>query len=212
MHIKNRLSKTSIIVFILACCLLFSIFSPVNETNSGEKELELGRLESYVPLRMHFGRGFSRSGLEGTLSDGKIRIVVYSHVPWLSSSPSREEFVIEPTEAEWEEFFRVCEKANIWGLEATGRSLSRSVYSAISSNVRWVLWLEYPNRILKIAGEELAVDPSADVMGVVGEHSKRVISRNVRITNEHENIQMIFNAIKRLLGESFSGYNFNLTS
>ena len=73
--------------------------------------------------------------------------------------------------------------------------------------------MEYPDRILKIEGMELIVDPNADVRGIGDERLKYIISNNIQIANEHENIQMIFHAIKRLLGEDISSrYTFNLTS
>jgi len=195
---------------------MFYVFSPANETR-----VEKVQLESYVPLRMHFGIGFSisglRSGLEGTLSDGKIRIVVYSHVPWLFDAPSREEFVIEPTEAEWEEFFRVCEKANIWGLRNDGESFSDVL--VVRPGISWRLELEYPDRTLEIGGGEVFVPPGVlmgairflgDVIGIMDEDHGHFISDNIRIAGEHENIQMIFDAIQRLLGERASKYRFNL--
>ena len=138
------MTRASIMVFILACSLLFSVFSSANDSRADEIELE-----SYVPLRMHFVISHGRPRNIGTLSgDGKINFVTYRN-----TGNTRREFIIEPTEKEWREFFNVVEGANIWGLEKNWCDcLPANIQMLPSTQVSWQLELEYPDRVLEIMG------------------------------------------------------------
>jgi len=189
---KHLWSKLSAILIIM---LYF-----VSPVWGGGNEIEL---ESYVPLNMHFTiyhEGRPPIWRTGTLSgDGKIHHALTIRL----RSGHPEESVIEPTEEEWKEFFNVVESANIWGLEK-GSELLPTTRARVP--IYWKLELEYPDRILKIEGWTVSTTTRVDVKGakeVFGEQT--LISKNLSIANEYENIQKIFYAIKKLLGEGISG-------
>lgn len=199
----NKMTRVSIVMFILASCLVFSIFSSVNESHADERELE-----SYVPLNMHFTivhLGRPPIWRTGTLSsDGKIY-----HVLEREFSAIREESIIEPTEEEWKAFFNVVESTNIWGLKEGSEFLPTGIQRLARVPIYWKLELEYPERILEIEGWTIAINTRVDAKGareVFGEQT--FISSNLLIANEYENIQKIFYAIEKLLGEDISGKGY----
>jgi len=209
---KNKTTKTSIMVFILACCLLFPVFSSANESRACETELE-----SYAPWTLHFmilnPRVVDVRGTFSRARDGKIHVVVERDL-----HTTREELIIEPTEEEWKEFFNAVERANIWGLgEEEEFAPEGMTFINNTGGIFWGLFLVYcHDRFLNLQGIETGIDASLDVRGGSRLDSRGririTISRNLLIANEFENIHSVFFAIQRLLGEDFSDFDFNLIS
>jgi len=198
---KHLWSKLSVILIIMYF---------VSPAWGDERELE-----SYVPWTMHFAllnpQVFE---IKGALSsDGKIHIVVDRDFGRI-----REESAIEPTKEEWEEFFNVVELANIWGLGEEEEFFPEDMaFGSPTGAIFWRLILVYClDRILDIGGLETIVDASMDVRGGnqldLNGRRRMTISYNLLIANEFENIHRIFFAIQKLLGEAFSGDDFNLIS
>jgi len=194
---KHLWSKLNAILIIM---LYF-----VSPVWGGGNEIEL---ESYVPLSMHFTiYHASRPPIwrTGTLSgDGKIY-----HAVERRFGAIREESTIEPTEEEWKEFFNVVESANIWDLEEGSEFLPAGTHRSARIPIYWKLELEYPDRILRIKGWTIAVNTrveAEEAREIFGD--QHFISDNLLIANEYENIQKIFHAIEKLLGEDISGKGY----
>jgi len=202
---KHLWSKLSVILIIMY------FVSPVCGRAWGDER----ELESYAPWTLRFHLLIPRVvDIRGTFSragDGKIHVVVNRDFDRI-----REESFIEPTDEEWKEFFNVVERANIWGLGEEEEFAPEGMsFGSSTGAIFWRLILVYcPDRILDLEGLETIVDASINVRGgnrLSSSGRKRAtISRNLLIANEFENIHRIFFAIQKLLGEDFSGYDFNL--